>query len=151
MPPWERLKPVAVVGAVVAAGLTWALAFNNGWSSSDWNQEWHNPSDVRGKSVYIGNKEVETTDEREKRLAKSKLLREEAGTVKKSILGDRRRTRGDDIIPENPPLPEGFDYNPREACQQMKMEFPERYGNVDCMSDRFDNPDPWYHGRVRGQ
>ena len=33
----------------------------------------------------------------------------------------------------------------------MKMEFPERYGSVDCMSDRYDNPDPWWKVGRDGQ
>jgi hypothetical protein len=78
-------------------------------------------------------------------------VRDEVGNMKKSILGDRRRTRGDDIIPEAPPVPEGFEFNPREACLQMKLEYPERFGKVDCMSERYDNLDPWWKVGVHGQ
>jgi hypothetical protein len=153
MPPWERVKPLVGVGVLVAAALTWVFAFRTGWASGDWSDnEWKLPSDTRGKTVYIGNKDVETTLEKEKRKAiKNKDLREEVGNMKKSLLGDHRKTRGDDIVPESPPVPEGFEYNPREACLQMKMEFPERYGGVDCMSDRYDNPDPWWKVGRDGQ
>ena len=129
----------------------WVLAFRTGWDSPEWNEEWHNPSDVRGKTVYIGNKDVETVAEREKRLAKVKIVNGEVGALKKTVLGDNRKTRGNDIVPETPPLPEGFDFNPREACLQMKLEFPERYGKVDCMSDRYDSPEPWWKVGVHGE
>lgn len=145
MLPWERLKPLIGVAVAGVAALTWVLVFRTGWSSSnDWNQEWNNPTDTRGKSVYIANREVETTAEREKRLTKLKLLNGEIGAAKKSVLGDRRTIRGNDIIPEQAPVPEGFEYNPREACLQMKMEYPERYGKVDCMSDRYDSGGNWW-------
>jgi hypothetical protein len=150
MLPW--VKPLAAVGVVVAAAATWVLVFRSGWSSTDWDNEWNVPSATRGKTVYIGSKDVETTADREKRLAiKAKELREDVGSVKKSILGDRRQIRGDDIIPETPDLPEGFDFNPREACLQMKMQFPDRYEKVDCMSDRYDSSDPWWKLGVHGQ
>jgi hypothetical protein len=144
MLPWKRAKPLIGVGVVVAAALTWVLAFRTGWADGDWNQEWHAPSDTRGKSVYIGNKDVETAIEKEKRLAKDKTIRQEAGSMKRSLLGDRRKLLGEDIVPETPDLPEGFEFNPREACMQMKMEFPERYGKVDCSNDKFNGDDPWW-------
>jgi hypothetical protein len=141
MPSWERLKPVAVAGVVVATVLTWVFAFRTGSASSaEWNQEWNGG----GKGVYIGNKEVETPVEREKRLAKDRILNGELGAMKKSVLGDKDKVRGNDIIPERPPPPPGFNFNPREACLQMKMEYPERYGNVDCMSDDYNGVDPWW-------
>jgi hypothetical protein len=145
MPSWDRLKPVAGVGVVIAAALTWVFAFRTGvTSSNDWNQEWNIPSDTRGKGVYIGNREVETPIEREKRLAKMRLLNGELGAMKKNVLGDKDKVRGNEIVPERPPPPPGFNFNPREACIQMKMEYPERYGNVDCMSDQYDGVDPWW-------
>jgi hypothetical protein len=147
----EQVKILAGAGVAGAVLLTWALAFRTGWASNDWNDEWQNPSDLRGKTVYIGNKEVETTEERDKRLKKLKLLNGELGEMKKSVLGDRRSIRGNDIVPEAPDLPEGFDYNPREACLQMKLEYPERYGKLDCMSERYDTPEPWWKVGIFGQ
>jgi hypothetical protein len=144
MPPWKRVKPLVGAGVVVAAALTWVLAFRTGWADSDWKDEWQTPSEIRGKSVVIGNRNVETVIEKEKRLAKDRTLQQGAGALKRSFLGDQRKTRGDDIVPEGPELPEGFDYNSREACQQMKLEFPERYGQVDCMSDAYNSSEPWW-------
>lgn len=138
------------VCVVAGAGLTWALAFSTAWSSSEWNEEWHGPSELRGKGVYIANREVETTEEREKRLKKIKIVNGEVGELKKTVLGDQRAIRGNDILPDTPDRPEGFDFNPREACLQMKMEFPERYGNVDCMSDRYDSRLPWWKVGIHG-
>jgi hypothetical protein len=150
---WERVKPLAVVGMVASAGLVWVLAFRFGWANGDWSSGWgEGPPETRGKTVYIGSKDVETNAEKEKRLETStKGVREQVGNMKKSILGDRRKTRGEDIVPEVPPVPAGFEYNPREACLQMQMEYPERYGKVDCMSDRYDNPDPWWKVGRQGQ
>jgi hypothetical protein len=139
------MKPLIGAGVAAAAALTWVFAFRTGWSSSeDWNEEWNNPADTRGKGVYIANKAVETAVEKEQRLAKERALRGELGAVKRSIIGDSKKTRGSDIIPETPPPPPGFDFNARDACLQMKMEYPERYGSVDCMSDRYDTLDPWW-------
>jgi len=141
----NRVKPLVAAAVVVATGLTWVFAFRTGWASSeDWNDEWNNPSATRGKGVYIGDKLVETPVEREQRLAKERALRGELGAVKRSVLGESKKTRGWDIVPESPPPPPGFDFNARDACLQMKMEYPERYGNVDCMSDRYDTLDPWW-------
>ncbi len=150
MPPW--VKPLAAIGFLAVGAATWVLVFRSGWSNADWENDWSVPGATRGKSINIAGREIETPVEREKRLAlQAKGLRDDVGTVKKSFLGDRHHTRGDDIVPETPPLPEGFDFNPREACLQMKVEFPERYGNVDCMSDRYDNTDPWWKVGVHGQ
>jgi len=152
MAPWKYLKPLAVLSLGGAAALAWVLAFRSGWANGEWSSGGEGLSETRGKTVYIGNKDVETNDEKEKRLdSKTKGVREEVGNVKKSLLGDRRRTLGEDIVPEVPPVPEGFEFNPREACLQMKMEYPERFGKVDCMSDRYDNPDPWWKVGPRGQ
>jgi len=145
MPSWERLKPVAGVGVVVAAALTWVLAFRTGSASSDeWNQEWNLSAETRGKGVYLGNKEVETPVEREKRLAKARILNGELGAMKKTVLGDKEKVRGNDIVPARPPPPPGYNFNPREACIQMKMEYPDRYQKVDCMSEEYDGVDPWW-------
>lgn len=143
---WERVKPLAVLGIVGAAVLCWVLAFQSGWASGEWST---GVADVdgRGKTVHIGSRDVETTEEKEKRLQeliKTKGLRDDVNSVKKSLLGDGHRTRGDDIVPERPPLPEGYRFNAREACLQMKMEYPDRFENVDCMSDRYDGADPWW-------
>jgi hypothetical protein len=146
MVSWQRVKPLAALGALGAAGLFWVLAFQSGWASGEWSTGFGDV-DTRGKTIHIGSKDVETREERDKRLEtviKTKGLRDEVSDVKKSILGDRHRTLGDDIHAEHGPRPEGFEYNPREACLQMKMEYPERFGKVDCMSDRYDSKDPWW-------
>jgi len=145
VPPWQRYKSVAVLGVVGAAALTWALAFAMGWGDSDWNTEWSSPTETRGKSVHIGSRPVETNQEKEQRLAPAnKDLRDDLGNLKKEVLGDGHKTRGDEVIGQRRPPPSGFDYNPREACMQMQMQFPERYRNVNCMDDKYDSPDPWW-------
>lgn len=149
MPPWERVKPLAALGMVGAAALVWAFAFRSGWAGGDGVSGWgEGPAETRGKAVVIGNTDVETTDEREKRLdsSKSKSVRDQVGNVKNSLLGDHRKTRGEDIIPETAGPPEDFEYSPREACMQMKLQYPERFGKVDCMSDRYETSDPWWKG-----
>lgn len=152
MLPWDRLKPLAGAGIVGAAALTWVLVFQTGWSNSDWNSEWSPPTALRGKTVVIHNKKVETTAEREKRLeVKYKEVHEGISKVKKDLLGDARKTRGNDIQPEAPELPPGFDYSPRESCLQLKMEYPERFGDADCMADKYNNPDPWWQVGIDGQ
>jgi hypothetical protein len=152
VPPWERLKPFVVLGATGVGALVWVLAFETSSNSSDWGSEWSPQGDLRGKSVAIKVRDVETTAEREKRQAlKNRELRDDIGSVKKSLLGDKHHTRGDDIQPENPELPPGFEYNPRDACLQMKLEYPERYGEVDCMSDKYDSPEVWWKVGPHGQ
>ncbi len=145
MPPWERLKPFVVVGAVGAVVAGWMLVFETGTEDAEWSAEWKPPDTLRGKAVAIKTRDVETTAEREKRLAtKHKELRDEVGNVKKSILGDRKVTRGDDVLPDAPELGADVEYSPREACMQMKLEYPERYGDVDCMSDKYDSSEVWW-------
>ena len=146
MPAWERYKPLAVIGVVGAAALTWVLVFETGWANGDWNAEWAGPTDTRGKSVYIGNKLVETNEEREKRLAPgAKDIKDDLRTMRQGVLGDGHKTRGDDVRGERRAPPPGYDYNPREACMQMQMQFPERYRNVDCMDDKYDSTEPWWN------
>ena len=146
MPPWQRYKSLAVLGVVGAAALTWVLAFETGSASGDWNAEWAgSPTETRGKSVYIGSKIVETNQERDQRLAPAnKDLRDDLGTMKKEVLGDSHKTRGEDVRGEHRAPPPGYDYTAREACLQMKMQFPERYRDVDCMADKYDGVDPWW-------
>ena len=69
MPRWERHKPLLAVGAAGAAIVAWALAFQTGAESPDWNAEWRPNQALRGKAIAIHAREVETRAEREKRLA----------------------------------------------------------------------------------
>jgi hypothetical protein len=139
---------VALIGVVGAAALTWVVAFETGSVNGDWNAEWSSPSETRGNTVYIGNGHVETTEEREKRLAPAakdlRDLKDDLGTMKRSVLGDGHKTRGDDVRGEHIAPPPGYDFNPREACQHMQMTYPERYKNVDCMSDKYNSSEPWW-------
>ncbi len=95
--------------------------------------------------MHIDDRHVETTEEREKRLAPAaKDLRDDLGTVKRDVLGNGHKTRGNEVRGERRAPPPGYDYNPREACLQMKMTFPERYQKVDCMDRKYDSTDPWW-------
>jgi hypothetical protein len=153
VPRWERKKSLLVVGAAAAAIAAWALAFQTGAESPEWNAEWRLPSASRGKTISINSRDVETDAERAKRLAPigDKEVREDLGAVKRSILGDKRPMRGNDIEPEEQELTPDVEYNPREACLQMKLEYPERYGNVDCMSDKYNSNEVWWKVGPHGE
>ena len=147
----DKRYRVGAIAVAAAVGL-WGVALRAGWANDAWTADWSPAAETRGKPVYLQSKLVETAQEKEKRLAEQRLgLREEAGKLKRSLLGDRRRMLGEDIVPEAPPLPAGFEYSPREACLQVKLEYPERFGKVDCMSDQFNNPDPWWTVGAMGQ
>jgi hypothetical protein len=147
LPVFERARPLLVLGGVVVVGLIWVVAFKASSTNTAWDSEWSAPSDTRGKSVGVWNRDVETQAERDKRLATSREaadLKDDLRDVKKSLLGNASKTRGNAVTMEKPELPRDLEFNAREACMQMKLEFPERYANVDCMSERYDSADPWW-------
>jgi hypothetical protein len=138
---------------VAAAAIAWAVALHQGFASSEWTGFWSSGSATRGNTVAIGNKRVETEAERKKRLGRqSNELKAALSDVRKGVLGNHQKTRGDD--PEawdrRPEVPSDVSqYTQRDACLQMKLEFPDRFGDVDCMSDDYDDTDPWFRAERR--
>lgn len=148
-PALERLRPYAGAIAVAAAIATWALVFREGASDKQWNDNEVLGSSIqtRGKEVALRNSEVETTAEREKRLTKRfKSLRDMKNDLKKEVMGEGKATRGDRVM-EDPgeAIPDHFKVPPREACLQLKLEYPDRFGKLDCMAEKYDSPDPWWN------
>jgi hypothetical protein len=134
-----------VLGVLTLLALAWGLAIRVALSSGDGGSWSRAPAETEGRSVNTAGRVVETPAERERRLASSPSpIREELGKARRSLLGDRRRTRGDEIRPPAPLVPRGFDYSVREACERLKLEEPDRFDDVDCMSERYDDPDPWW-------
>jgi hypothetical protein len=149
LPSFERVKPLLVPGGAALVALIWAIAFATGSTNSAWDSEWSAPAAMRGKNVVVWDRNVEgiveSQAEREKRLRNNTAeVKEHIGDMKKKLLGDRTKMRGDAIKPEKEALPSELEFNPREACIQMKLQFPERYTDMDCMSERYDSTDPWW-------
>ncbi len=141
MPRWEHNRLLFVAGAAGAAMVAWALAFRTGAESPEWNDEW-TPSAALHGTIAIQSHRVETAAEREERLAsETKEIHEDLGEVKRAILGDKRPMLGNAIGPVGPEIAPDFEFSPREACLQMKLAYPERYGDVDCMSSQYDGSD----------
>lgn len=146
----ERLRKYGRHLAIGFAVLAWAVAFKWGFASSEWSGFGWSQQQTRGDTVVIQNKAVETTAEREKRLAKQNSeLKDAMSQLKKEYLGDDRKTRGDDLK-ERKVLPRDVvHWTQRDACFQMKLEYPERFGEVDCMSEQYDDIDPWFRASRR--
>jgi hypothetical protein len=116
---------------VVASG--WVAAFSSGFRASDW------PSVLPGGSHDTDGRVVETPVESEERQApKAREIVEHVRSVRRSVLGDGARTRGDDVRRRRQALPPGHDVTPREACLEMRLAYPEQFGSVDCSSSRYD-------------
>lgn len=147
----ERLKKYQNHVFIGAAVLAWAMTFKFGFASSEWTGFWSSSAPLRGSTIPIREREVMSEAERRKRMAKpNSALKDEIDSakadMKKDLLGDRSTTRGFD--PERrgrPSVPSDVrSYTQRDACFQMKLEHPERYGDVDCMSSAYDDVDPWW-------
>jgi hypothetical protein len=126
----------------VAAAAAWTVAFGWGWQGEGWQGFRIPAAETRGRHV-------ETPAEQEQREAREEsALREALRGARKELLGNRSRTRGDDLRSRAPITgaqpDEVTGYTQREACMQMKLEHPERFGDVDCMSSAFDDDDPWF-------
>ena len=144
----ERLRKYQGHAFAGAAVLAWAVAFKWGWGSSEWSGLWASAAPTRGNTVSIHERKVESAEERKKRLMKQNdELKATLSDLKKDVLGDRRATRGDDPFERDlrPVIPgDVAHYTQRDACFQMKLEFPDRFGDVDCMSSEYDDSDPWF-------
>jgi hypothetical protein len=143
----SALKPLAGIGAVGAMILAWFFAFDSGMANDEWAGHDFKLNQTRGRQVGALARKVETTAEKEARL---KPLIENTGVnagitdFKKKVLGNDDRTRGNDVRNDHGELPpELGDYTPRDVCQEMRLEFPDRFGTLDCSAERFDNGDNW--------
>lgn len=151
---FERLKKYQNHLFIGTAVLAWAVVFKWGFASSEWSGFWASSAPLRGNTVAIREKEILSSAERKKRMEKQNSeLKSVLDDVKKDLLGNDSATRGDDparrerriVIPRDVSR-----YTQRDACFQMKLEHPERYGDVDCMSPAYDDVDPWWQA-PRGQ
>lgn len=137
----KHLNHIIVLGAIIA----WAVAFESGWARSESTGFWARRTELRGDAVAIRGEQIETAAQRERRLARqTSELEDELSDLRKDYLGGGKRTEG--VDPRfRPSIPRDVArYTQRDACIQMKMEFPERFGDVDCFSDRYDDAEPWF-------
>jgi hypothetical protein len=147
----DRLKLLAGGVVVIGTASAWLLVFQSGWRGGDWTGFWSDSEQTRGDAVSIAGRRVETPVEREKRLGiTGDHVNDTIYEAKKEVLGDRSRTQGDEVRRERGRIPEMYRYTEREACMEMKMEFPDRYKDVDCMSADMSD-DPWLGGPPRGE
>ena len=139
----DRLRPYRVavrVGGVGGVLVVWALAFQWGWAKSEWSSPWSRAAPLGGTPIGLTPRSIETTAEREKReTVKNKELRDSYQTLKQGVLGDTRKTRGDDPDPLLPrPQREGDDFTPTQKCQYMKAMDPVKYGAYRCWDEDGD-------------
>jgi hypothetical protein len=140
-----RMKPLMGPGALLVTGGVWLVVFQSGWQSGDWAGFWSSSSDVRGSTVDIKGKRVENALEREQRLGiTGKHVNETLYKAKKKLLGERAATLGNDVSSQRE-VPDMYRASEREACMEMQLEFPERYKDIDCMSQDISD-DPWLPG-----
>lgn len=134
---------------VVAAILAWVVVFDLGWASSEGSGFWPSRTATRG-DVVNREKRIETAAERERRLARqTSEIGEKIADLRNDYLGDGRKTQGDDPKVK-PRIPRDVArYTERDACLQMKLEHPDRFGDVDCFSGKFDDTDPWFQAPRR--
>src|SRR5580693_6877741 len=96
-----RVKPL--MGAVAFVGMAgaWIVVLRSGGQDADWDGFWSSPSEVRGNVVNTKGKLVETPLEREKRLGLDKNhVNETLYQAKKSLLGERAKTLGENVGPD---------------------------------------------------
>jgi hypothetical protein len=141
----ERLRKYWRHLAIGTAVLAWAVAFKWGFASSEWAGFGWSTIETRGGDIAIKEKAVESAAERAKRLAKQDTeLKDALRDLKREYLGDSRKTRGNDLK-ERAVIPSDVaHWTQRDACFQMKLEYPEKFGDVDCMSPQYDDTDPWF-------
>ncbi|APR77849.1 Hypothetical protein A7982_03196 [Minicystis rosea] len=137
----KHQRSIAIVVVVLAWGIAFRSCFIQGWS----NMFGSAAPPTRGNAVAIKDKDVETTAEQQKRLEKHKSeIRETLSGLKTDLLGDTRKTRGD-TPRESKTIPRDVArYTQRDACFQMKLEYPDRFGDVDCMEGDYDDTEPWF-------
>jgi hypothetical protein len=152
----ERVRKYGTLVVAIACVVGWALVFKSGASSSEWTGFWSSGEKTRGKSVNIREKDVETTAERDKRMARERLgvaeKREVADALrdlKTDVLGNKAPTRGRPLHYQQAIPREERRYTQRDICFQMKLEDPERYKDLDCMSEKYDDSEPWWQAPHR--
>lgn len=62
--------------------------------------------------------------------------------LRASVLGKDDETRGKKVAPAKIPPKRILEFTPREVCIKMKIDFPDKYKEVDCASDKFSPPPP---------
>lgn len=152
MEKWlERARKYGTYVVVGACVLAWAVVFKSGWGNSEWTGLWSSGEKTRGSSVVIKEKVVETTEERHKRQAKylrgvaqKRELDEKLRELRTEFLGNKSPTRGDPLRFQQRIPKDVARYTQRDVCFQMQLEEPERYKDIDCMSDQYDDKEPWF-------
>lgn len=141
----KRIRPIVGVVSIVAVAVAWYFAFY--WGAA---QEWPTAMDTgdvtpsRGTRLGIWEKKVETPVERDQRINGRRTgLNAELRTLKEKTFGVGK-TKGNDVFGTHGPLPdELLNYTPREACEQMRLQYPDKFKDVDCASHKFDANEPW--------
>lgn len=143
-----RTKKLINYGIVGSCVLAWAVAFKFGWASSEWTGLWSSGITSWGRNLKTADKIVETTEERDKRLAKQRRqqseMNEKLKELRRDYLGDNRGVRGDTPV-DSPHIPRDVSkFTQRDVCFQQKLQNPERFGDVDCMDEKYDDSQPWF-------
>lgn len=129
----RRIAAYVFIGATLAS---WGVAFGAGFAPSAWVGFTASPSLTRGQDVSGRKKPVDP---------RSSEIDGALADLKKELLGRDEKTRGADPRGPRARIPREMGrYTQRDACLQMKLEYPDRFGEVDCMSGKFDDSDPWW-------
>jgi len=73
-----------------------------------------------------------------------KEVQQKLDALKTSVLGKDEETRGNKVHAQQIKPPKSdYDYTAREVCMQMKLNYPEKYKDVDCGTDKFSSPNGW--------
>jgi hypothetical protein len=60
------------------------------------------------------------------------------------VLGRSHEARGGKVVaPSFHPEDEQMDFTRREVCVKMKLDFPEKYKDLDCSKATYNSPDPF--------
>jgi hypothetical protein len=65
-------------------------------------------------------------------------------SIRGEVLGKNTQVRGDKVVGNVVKAQdESFNYSPREVCVKMKLDFPDKYQNLDCSKPEYDSPHDW--------
>lgn len=135
----ERLRRYVRPAGLGVALLVWVAAFAWGFRSSPWVGFQAAEQPTKGRAV-------ESESERKKRMEKLKALdiRDVADplrTVKKDMLGDRSKLRGREV--GGAPRVRQPWVSRRRACLDLKLAYPDKFGELDCMAPKYDEDEDW--------
>lgn len=88
--------------------------------------------------------EQQLSESERARTKDDKAMERKLEDLRSGVLGKDDKTRGSDIhAPQTRPPKSAYDYTPREVCWQMKINYPDRYKDIDCADSKYDGTQGW--------